>query len=265
LSLVDESKNPVARAGPLTATRARVASLEELRRHLTSAPGAYLQGAVQNPELTPDEMALLLRNRLAPPGLLARVGQDRQWTRYYEVKRGLVRHPRTPYPVARSLIGHLYWRDLAEVIEDARLHPALRRQAEQVLEERLPEMSLGEQISLARRSTGNLISTLRGSGDARVLRALLGNPRLKEQDAETVASGEEVPGDVLGWLTRHGKWGNRRAVRMALVRNARTPVADALKLVAKLPRKDLEQLADDDGIPKIVRVGAVRRLEPEGD
>jgi hypothetical protein len=247
----------------LTAAGARSAPLEELRRHLTSAPSAYLEGAVQNPELTPDEMTLLLRNRFASPSLLTRVGQDRQWTRYYEVKRGLVRHPRTPYPVARSLVGHLYWRDLAESIEDARLHPALRRQAEQILQERLPEMSLGEQISLARRATGGLISTFRGSGEARVLRALLGNPRLKEQDAEAVAAGEAAPGDVLGWLTRHPKWGNRRAVRLALVRNARTPVADALKLVAKLPRKELEQLATEEEVPRIVRVGAVRRLESE--
>jgi len=262
LSRVDDttSRGP---GSPLTADRARRASLEELRRHLTSAPSTYLEGAVRNPELTPDEMTLLLRNRFASPSLLARVGQDRQWTRYYEVKRGLVLHPRTPYPVARSLAGHLYWRDLAEAIEDARLHPALRRQAEQILKERVPEMSLGEQISLARRATGRLIAALRGSGDVRVLRALLGNPRLKEHDAEAVASGEESPGDVLGWMTRHPKWGNRRAVRLALVRNARTPVADALKLVAKLPRRELEQLATEEEAPKIVRVGAVRRLEPE--
>jgi hypothetical protein len=263
LSRVDETKSR-GPGSPLSADRARRASLEELRRHLTSAPSAYLEGAVRNPELTPDEMTLLLRNRFASPSLLARVGQDRQWTRYYEVKRGLVRHPRTPYPVARSLVGHLYWRDLAESIEDARLHPALRRQAEQILKERLPEMSLGEQISVARRATGGLIAALRGSGEVRVLRALLGNPRLKERDAEAVASGGEAPGEVLGWLTRHGKWGNRRAVRLALVRNARTPVADALKLVAKLPRRELEQLATEEEAPKIVRVGAVRRLESEG-
>jgi hypothetical protein len=262
LSRVDETKGRES-GHPLTADGARRASLEELRRHLTSAPNAYLEGAVQNPDFTADEMTLLLRNRFASPGLLTRVGQNRQWTRYYEVKRGLVRHPRTPYPVARNLVGHLYWRDLAESIEDARLHPALRRQAEQILEERLPEMSLGEQISLARRATGGLLGVLRGSGESRVLRAVLGNPRLKERDAEAVAAGEEAPGEVLGWLTRHPKWGNRRAVRLALVRNPRTPVADALKLVAKLPRRELEHLVAEQEAPRIVRVGAMRRLEPE--
>jgi hypothetical protein len=262
LSRVDETKSR-GPGEPLTADRARRAPLDELRRHLASAPSAYLEGAVQNPELTPNEMTLLLRNRFISPSLLARLGQDRQWTRYYEVKRGVVHNPRTPYPVARNLVGHLYWRDLTETLEDARLHPALRRQAEQILKERLPEMSLGERISIARRATGGLIAGFRGSGEVRVLRALLGNPKLKEQDAEAVASGEEAPGEVLGWLTRHPKWGNRRAVRWALVRNARTPVADALKLVAKLPRRELEQLATEEEAPKIVRVGAVRRLESD--
>lgn len=262
----DRSRKPyigtVNRKGQ-TASRARAAPVDELRRLLASAPLPYLEGAVDNPQMTPDEMSLLLRNRSASPALLTRLGRDRRWTRYYEVKRGLVHHPKTPFPVARTLVGHLYWRDLAETIEDARIHPALRRQAEEVLKERLKEMSLGEQISLARRATGGLIPELRASGEARVLRALLGNARLKEQDALAIAAGEAAPGEVLGSLAAHPKWGIQRAVRVALVSNARTPIPVALALVAKLPREDLQRLADDDSVPRIVRVGAVRHLGSE--
>ena len=257
---VKETHQPSS-GSPLTADRARSASLEELRNVLVSAPLRYLEGAVDNPELTPDEMALLLRNRAASAGLLARLSRDRSWTRHYDVKKGLVRHPHTPFPAARNLVGHLYWRDLADTIDDARIQPALRRQAELVLADRVKEMSLGEQISVARRATGMVIAELCRSGEGRVLQALLGNPRLKEIDAVSVASGEEVPGEVLGWLARHPKWGSQRSIRMALVRNARTPVSEALKLVAKLPLDDVERLSDDDDVPRIVRVGADRRLE----
>jgi len=258
--MVDTTNQRSARMR-LTAARARGASLEELRRLLTTAPARYLEGAVDNPELTPDDMAVLLRNKAASPDLLSRVAQDRKWTRHYDVKRALVRHPKTPYPAARSLVSHLYWRDLAETIDDARIHPALRRQAELVLIDRLAELSVGERISLARRATAGLISKLCGSGEGRVLQALLGNPRLKEVNAVSVAADPGVPGDLLGWLARHPRWGNQRAVRMALLGNPRTPVPEALKLLAKLPREDVERLAGDGEVPTIIRVGADRRLE----
>lgn len=260
--MVGKSDQGAPRGG-LTTSRGRAASLDELREHLDSAPLAYLEGAVQNPVLTENEMARLLRNRSASAALLARVGRDKRWTRNYQVKRALVRHPKTPYPVALSLVGHLYWRDLAETIEDARLHAALRREAEELMKERLTDLSLGEQTTLARRASGSLISKLRTSGDARVLQALLENARLKEEDAVAIASGEAAPGEVLTVLARHSKWGIRRTVRIALTRNARTPVAVALRLVARLPREELERLAADGSAPRIARVGAVRQLEAE--
>jgi hypothetical protein len=246
---------------PLSAEQARGASPDELRHRLVSAPLRYLEGAVNNPELAPDEMALLLRNTAASAALLGQVARDRAWTRHYEVKKGLVRHPKTPFPAARNLVGHLYWRDLADTVDDARIQPALRRQAELVLTDRVNEMSLGEQISMARRATGTVISALCGSDEARVLQALLGNPRVKELHAVSVASGNKVPAEVLGWLARHPKWGDQRSIRMALLRNPRTPVAESLKLVARLPIKDVARLCDDDEAPRIVRVGADRRLE----
>lgn len=259
MSTVDTSNQRAPRIR-LTTARARRASLEELRRHLPTAPARYLEGAVENPELTPDDMAVLLRNRSASPTLLIRVAQDRRWTRHYDVKRALVRHPKTPYSAARGLVSHLYWRDLAETIDDARVQPALRRQAELVLIDRLAELSVGERISLARRATAGLIPKLSLSREGRVLQALLCNPRVKEIDAVSAASDPGAPGEFLGWLSRHAKWGNQRAVRMALLGNPRTPVAEALKLLAKLPRKDVERVAGDGEVPTIIRVGADRRL-----
>lgn len=255
---MDGSERGAAR--PLTATSGRTAPVEELRRHLSSAPPAYLDGALRNPGLTHEEMTLLLLNRSAPAALLAKIGRDRRWTRYHEVRRGIVRHPRTPFAVARSLLGNLYWRDVSEVSEDPRLHPALRRQAELILKDQLPELTPGERITLARRATAGMIAELRQTDDGRVLRAVLGNARSRERDAVAVASRPRVPADVLRWLADHPKWGAQLGVRVALVRNPRTPIAVALRTMAGLPRRELERLADDEEAPRIVRVGAMRRL-----
>ncbi len=245
---------------PLTVDGGRKASAFELQRLLREAPLPFLQGALDNPELSPDEVVLLLRNRAATPQLLVRVGRDRRWTRSYDIKRGLVRHPRTPLPIVGTLIHHLYWRDLAETASDLTLHPTVRRKSEEILRIRLMELALGERISLARIASRGLIGALRQTGEERVLLALLGNSRLVETDAVQMAKGTGVPARVLARLAEHPSWGSRHAVLMALATNPRTPVAVALRVVRRLPRRDLRRLARDPKAPKIVRVGAERRL-----
>ena len=244
----------------LNAASGCAASADELRRQMRSAPASFLEGALQNPELTAAEMTLLLRNPAAPASLLQRIGRDHRWKRLYEVKKGLVRHPGTPVLVARGLIPHLYWRDLAEVADDLRLHPTVRRHGEQLLQVRLSELTVGERISLARVASRGLISTLLHSEERPVLEALLGNGKLVELDVVRIASREELSHAVLGRVANHPLWGSRHAVRMALVANPRTPIPIGQRLLRKLPRRDLARLARDRRVPKIVRIGAERYL-----
>jgi hypothetical protein len=260
LSFVSERPHPPESSATAAAAAGRDAPAHELAQRLRSAPVPYLVGALDNPGLGPIQLGLLLRNRSATPELLARVARNRGWTRHYEVKKGLVQHPRTPLAIGRALVHHLYWRDLAETADDRRAHPTVRRHCEELLKIRLLELSLGERISLARVASPGLIQSLREAGESRVLKALLGNPKLREPDAVSIADGKEVPGTVLGRLAEHPEWGRRHAVRLALVRNPRTPVPVALNLVRRFPRPELRRLAKDGRAPKIVRVGAARQL-----
>ncbi len=249
----------------LTAARGRSDPAAVLKLELAVAPQAYLRGAAENPELDRDGMVQLLKNHAAPPDLLGRIARERAWTRMYEVTRALARHARTPPPLARELVGRLYWRDLAEVTEDLRIHPTVRRKAEETLQARLSELALGERIALARRASRGVISALVASPEEEVLRALLGNSRLVEADAARIASDERAPRALLGEMAEHPTWSPRRSVALALVRNPRTPVRAALHLLASLGRQDLRALARDPAAPRIVRVGAHRRLETGDD
>src|SRR5262245_17456884 len=107
----------------------RTASRGDLRRTLASAPPSFLEEAMENPAMGEAEILLLLRNRVVPPGLLARVGKDPRWSAAYAVKKGVARHPHTPAMVARDLLGHLQWADLAEIAEDAKIPIPVRRHA----------------------------------------------------------------------------------------------------------------------------------------
>ncbi len=244
----------------LDGTTGRGASLALLRQCLTFAPPAFLEGALRNPDLGSAEILLLLRNRKTPASLLNEIGRNRNWTRFSQVKRRLVLHPRTPLDLSRSLLGHLFWKELAEISAAPHANPIVRRLAGKRLEGCVDRLPLGEQVSLARRATSSLIECLSESGEESVLAALLGNPHLVEADVEKIASGATAPPGLLARMVRHQRWGIRRSIRLALASNPRSPVALALGILRKLRPGDLRRLCDDPEVPKIVRMCAERRV-----
>jgi hypothetical protein len=245
----------------LDAGHGRIDALEELRGRLSSAPASYLEGALDNPALTHRELLLLLRNRNAVPALLSRIARDRSWTRFYEVKKAIVAHPKCPLIASRTLVQHLFWKDLVEVAVNVKAHPVIRRRSEELLRARVDELAVGERVALATRATRGLIPCLLESAESRVLSRLLSNPRLVEGDVVRIASGQRAPAPVLAQIAAHHRWGGRRDVRLAVLRNGRTPLQAALGLVAKLDQRDLQRLSKDGKVRRIVRIRAERQLE----
>lgn len=237
---------------------------DALRLTLADAPRDYLEGALENPGVGPDEVILLLRNRATTTDMLRRVGRNPAWMRPREVKLALVANPRSPQILARRFLPHLFWRDLAEVASTLRVSPVVRRAAEKLLKVRLSELSSGEKISLARRASRGVVEALREESDALVLQALGGNPRLTEADVARILARADVPAAFLSWLADQSPWGPRRGVRLALVRHPRTPPSAALRLLQTLSRRDAEDLLRDVQTPRLVRIAAERRLDGTG-
>lgn len=238
-----------------------------LRARLASAPVPFVEGALSNPALGEENVVQMLRNNALTPDILSRIARNRSLTASYKVKKGLVSHHRTPLAVSRVMLNHLFWKDLRLVAENLRLNPVLRRSAEDLLIVRLAELSLGEMISLARNATRGLIKPLICTGEDRVLEALLGNPRFREGDVALIADDADTPAEILDRIARHPVWGIRPEVRNALLRNPRTPVHAAMRMLRRMPQRDLRNIERDDKIPKIVRVGAERhlvRVRPSG-
>lgn len=240
--------------------RGRKDDRSQLRLHLAEAPSDYLEGALDNPDLSPEELTILLRNRGTTVLIVTRVGRNRSWMRSREIKIAFVSNPRAPQVLARQVLPHLYWRDLAELAANLRVSPVLRREAEKLLGTRLPELSLGEKVALARRGSRGIVLMLRDETDALVLRALAGNARATEADLARILARADVPADFLGWLADQSSWGQRRVVRLALVRHPRTPPSSALRLTQALSQRDLDDLRRDMAAPRLVRVAAERHL-----
>jgi hypothetical protein len=242
---------------------ARTASKHELRRRLRSAPAAWLSQALENPELGPTELLLVLRNPSTPAAVLEQIGANRRWMGHHELRRGLVRHAHAPLTLARNLLSHLYWKDWCDIAAHPAAHPMIRRQAERMLLASVGELTLGARIMLARRATRGLIPAFLTDPEPRVVQALLGNPRLVEMDLVRLVNNPSTVADVLRCVAEHTIWGQRRDLRLALLRRAELAVQTALRLARKMDPQDLRMLVEDDKVPQIVRVGIERRLRED--
>jgi len=246
----------------------RTAPAETLARELVTASLAYLEGAMVNPAMQPGLVPLLLKNHSVTAQLIVRVSAHRGWLKPYEVKSAIVQHPKTPRAVAMNLVQFLWWRDLAQVADETVLAPPLRRAAERILSVRIQELALGERIALARIASRGVIHVLRRQEHPMVIRALLQNPRLVEEDALAIAGARGTPAGVLQTLAEDARFSPRPAVQKALVQNHGTPAATALRILQGLGTETLKELARAPHVPTLVKVAVQRMMDarehPEG-
>ncbi len=88
----------------------------------------------------------------------------------------------------------------------------------------------------------------------RVVRALLANRRVSEKDVLTVANRRDVPADVLELIAKDKRWSESYPIRLALVKNPRSPLSVSLSIVRYLRVFDLEEITRSHAIPLTFRL-----------
>ncbi len=245
------SRSATAARPPDLQARLRGAPAEEVEGLIAAFGGLFgladLRAVVRNPYVrgeTLEALALL-------KGLMAA----------YEARVLLARHRRTPQVVAMRFVAGFFWHDLTEIALDVRLGAPLRRLAEKYLLQRLPRMSVGERVTLARRAPGETLSRLCFDPDDRVVAAALENPRLTEERLLPLVQSPKTTPRRLQRIAAHPRWRSAYELRLALCRNPLTPLQVALAHLPFLRREDLAALAAAEGVPSLVRFAAGERLE----
>ncbi len=187
----------------------------------------------------------LFRNPFVTATMIEQVIASPRLVSAYEVRCAAAFHPRTPRLDALRFVQGLYWRDLARLGIDTRVHPLVRRAADRRLVGRLPGLAVGEKVAIGRSASPAVLATLRHDPTPRVLAAVLENPRVTEGLLLPLAAGETSAPGALGLLAGHPRWGARYPIRVALCRNPRTPLATALGLLPLLKKRDLDAVAAD--------------------
>jgi hypothetical protein len=182
--------------------------------------------------------------------------RDRSVRRLHAVRLALARHPRTPRREALALVTTLFWRDLAALSADSRVHPEVRRAADRDLLRRLPELAVAERIDLAKVVGRGTLVVLRLDPEPRVLAAVLENRFTTEPDVVSAASRREAGATVLRLIADHPRWGVRPGVRSSLLRNRALPESLALTLLSRASLDDLEGLATGPGVSRLIRACA---------
>src|SRR5215468_5136598 len=179
-------------------------------------------------------LSLLKRADLAPEVLeqLSKIGE---LLKYRKVKLALVKHPRTPRHVSLPLIRQLYTFDLMQVALTPAVPADVKRAADETLTHRLETLASGERLTLAHRGSGRIAEELLADADARVMQAALQNARLTESSIVRMLTRPDAHGAFVDAVAHHPQWSSRREVRVALLRNEKTPMARAVEFARGLP------------------------------
>jgi hypothetical protein len=96
--------------------------------------------------------------------------------------------------------------------------------------------------------------------NASVARLLIRNPRIAESEIAQIAKDFSVPADVLETITKNRKWIQNPEVRLAIVKNPRTPTPLALVQLNFIQVKDLAFIAKSQHVREAIKNEALKLL-----
>jgi len=185
--------------------------------------------------------------------VLEEVARRKPLLKSYRIKKSLAFHPRTPRLVSLRLLRDLYLMDLVQVAILPGVSAELKRNAEDQLLARLPQLPLGQKITLARRGPARVAGALLAEGHAQVVPVVLDNPYMTEAQILRALAREKLPISVIPAIVQHRKWSITYNIRLALVRNPMSPLATILSYLPELTVSDLRELAAPGIVPENLR------------
>lgn len=236
---------------------------QDLKQQLRTAHGSWLAELVEGHghRLGLPEVRQILLNPYVTSEVLDLLAANRRLMAERAVRAAVTGHHRTPPPVALRFVSSLFWRELLEIVVDVRVSAAVRRAAENYLVQRLPRLTVGEKVALARRVVGRVARELSTDPTLRILRALLANPRITEQELMPLLTSSAAQPRALEMVAESERWGTRYEVRLALCRNPQTPSRNVVRLLPTLQRDDLESVAEKEEHGWVVRHRARQILD----
>ena len=213
-------------------------------------------------ELNEDQALSLLKSLDLSVAEVEQVSAQPALMKSRKVRFALAAHPRTPRRIALRLIREFYTFDLMHFSLRPTAAADLKRLAEDLLISRLNSLTLGERIALARRCSPNVGAALLLDRESRVWQTALASPRLTETAVVKALQRHNATPALVQGVCRHAKWCLRHEIRIALLRNAHTPLARAIEFARPLAPAQLRDLLHNSKLPENIKE-CLRNLSDE--
>lgn len=128
----------------------------------------------------------------------------------------------------------------------------------------LESLPIGTRRAHARRLEPRMLERLLHDPEPMVVRTLLDNPRLTEENVLRLAAGRPNRAAVLRELVRARRWIQRRRIQRAVVLNPYAPVQLAVALLPLLRPSEIDEIAREEGLSPLLGVAARSLLELRG-
>jgi len=217
-----------------------------------SSPALRTTSALAS-DLNEDQALALLKASDLPPETIEQISKNSGVMKSRKVKRAVVAHPKTPRYVAISIVRQLFTFDLMQIALLPTMAGDLRVAAEEALIKRLETISAGEKLSLGRRASGRVAGVLLLDPDPRIIRAALENPKMTEALIIRAITRPNASSALVLAVCNHAKWSLRREVRIALLRNEKTPMGHALEFAHTLPPAILKEALENSRLPHAIK------------
>ncbi|HSE34344.1 MAG TPA: hypothetical protein VLA93_22410, partial [Pyrinomonadaceae bacterium] len=131
----------------------------------------------------------------------------------------------------------------------------------------------GERVSMIRRlmlmnTRDRMKLAMKGDREARTIlvrdsnrivsTGVINNPRITEQEVESIAAMRTVSDEVLRLIAMNRAWARAYPIIHNLARNPRTPIPTIMNILPRIRTKDLKNLSLNRNVSEVVRRQAVR-------
>ena len=123
---------------------------------------------------------------------------------------------------------------------------------------RIMFMSVKDRVKLGMKGDREARAILIRDANKIVATAVIHNPRVTEQEVESIAAMRTVSDEVLRIIGLNRAWARSYAIIHNLARNPRTPIATSMTILPRLRAKDLQNLAQNRNVSEAVRRQAYR-------
>lgn len=243
-----------------SAERARTAPAEELKSLLHASRRSSSKVILVSSSCGFSSKASSTSSLDLPANVVSAVAAQPKWISSEGVRLRLAAHPRTPKRIALAVSKQLYLFDLVRLSLLPSAPADIKRIAEEIIVARLPQLPVGQKLTLARRGSARVAGAILAEGHAQAIKIALNNAFLNESQVLKVLAKGDVRENVVASIAQHPKWSCQYSVRMALVRNPHTPIPCLLAFLSQLNRSDLLEIARTQSLAPHLRKYLEREL-----